>query len=38
VSYGPNIHDACAQLAVFIDKFLKGAHPADIPVEQPTRG
>lgn len=37
MSYGPNIHDAYAHLAVFIDKILKGIHPADIPVEQPTR-
>jgi ABC-type uncharacterized transport system substrate-binding protein len=37
MSYGPILRDNFARLAVFIDKILKGAKPADLPVEQPTR-
>ena len=29
ISYGPNLHDAYAHLAVFVDKLLKGKRPAD---------
>jgi len=36
ISYGPNLHDAYAHLAVFVDKLLNGKRPADIPIEQPT--
>ena len=37
MSYGPNLRDSSRRLAVFVDKILKGAKPADIPVEIPTR-
>jgi putative ABC transport system substrate-binding protein len=37
MSYGPNLADNFRQAAVFVDKILKGANPALIPVEQPTR-
>jgi putative ABC transport system substrate-binding protein len=37
MSYGPNFHDVFAHLAVYVDKILKGAKPADLPVEQPTK-
>lgn len=36
MSYGPNLHDSFRRLAVFVDKVLKGARPADIPVELPS--
>jgi putative ABC transport system substrate-binding protein len=37
MSYGENLSDFFYRAASFIDKILKGARPADLPVEQPTR-
>jgi ABC-type uncharacterized transport system substrate-binding protein len=37
VSYGPNRPDQYRRTARYVDKILKGAHPADLPVEQPTK-
>ena len=37
MSYGPNLVDNFRQAAVFVDKILKGANPAVLPVEQPTK-
>jgi len=37
ISYGPSLRDAFRQAAGHVDRILKGAKPADIPVEQPTR-
>ncbi|TMH68241.1 MAG: ABC transporter substrate-binding protein [Betaproteobacteria bacterium] len=37
MSYGPSVRDLYAYAAVFVDKILKGAKPADLPVEQPTK-
>jgi putative ABC transport system substrate-binding protein len=37
LSYGPDFHEQWRQVAVYVDRILKGANPADLPVEQPTK-
>jgi putative ABC transport system substrate-binding protein len=37
MSYGPNFPDLFRRAAEYVDKILRGANPADIPVEQPTK-
>ena len=37
LSYGADFHEQFRQAAVYVDRILKGANPADLPVEQPTK-
>ena len=37
MSYAVNFYDQCRRAATYVDKILKGAEPADLPVQQPVQ-
>lgn len=37
MAYGPSLSDLSWRVAPYVDKIFKGAQPADLPVEQPTK-
>jgi putative ABC transport system substrate-binding protein len=37
LSYGPNVNDLSRRAVDYMDKIMKGAKPADLPIQQPTR-
>ena len=37
MSYGVNLSDLSRKTAIYVDKIFKGAKPAELPVEQPTK-
>jgi putative ABC transport system substrate-binding protein len=37
LSYGPNVNDMSRRAVDYMDKIMKGAKPADLPIQQPTR-
>ena len=37
MSYGPNVAKTYRRISSYVDKILRGSHPSELPVEQPTQ-
>jgi putative ABC transport system substrate-binding protein len=37
IAFGPNLRDMLSRVASYVDKILRGAKPADLPIAQPTQ-
>ena len=37
LSYGPDLEDSLPRAATYVDRILRGAKPADLPVQMPTK-
>ena len=37
LSYGPDVVDLCRRAATYVDRILRGAKPAELPVQLPTK-
>ena len=37
LSYGPSFTEMCRRAGFYVDKILRGAKPADLPIQQPTK-
>ena len=37
IAYAPSVTEQFRRAAIYVDKILRGARPADLPIEQPTK-